>query len=91
MPDDKGRADEDDFWDALEDRATHPARLEIIEALGWIGRPVPTPDLLFVLDCTHVGLRLEHHLRQLTRLDAVQAGEAEGLIRSYQLAERLRS
>jgi hypothetical protein len=80
----------DGFWDALEDRAIHPARVEIIEALQWIGETVPPPDLVLVLDCKHIGLRVERRLRQLTRLDIVQADEGEGLIRSHQLAERLR-
>lgn len=91
MPEGNGRANEDGFWDALGDRAIHPVRVEIIEALRWIGRAVPTPDLLFALDCKHLGLCVEHHLRQLTRLDIVEAGESEGLIRSHQLAGRLRS
>jgi hypothetical protein len=85
------RADEDDFWDALGDRAIHPVRVEIIEALRWIDRPVPTPDLLFALDGKHVGLRIEHHLRQLTRLGVVERGAEKGSIYSHRLAERLRS
>jgi len=91
MPEDSGRADEDDFWDALGDRAIHPVRVEIIEALRWIGRAVPTPDLLLILDSKHVGLRVEHHLRQLIKLSVVERGEENGLIQSHQLTERLRS
>lgn len=75
-----------DFWDALGGRAIHPVRVEIIEALRWIGRAVPTPDLLFVLDGMHIGLRVEHHLRKLTRLDIAETGEHEGLIRSHRIA-----
>jgi hypothetical protein len=81
----------DDFWDALGDRAIRLVRVEIIEALRWIGRAVPTPDLLFILNGKHLGLRVEHHLRQLTRLDIVETGEHEGLIRSHRLAGRPRS
>lgn len=80
----------DGFWDALENRTIHALRVEIIEALRWIDETVPTPDLVFVLDCRYIGLRVEHHLRQLTRLDVVEAGEGEGLIRSHRLAGRLR-
>ncbi len=84
----------DGFWDALGERAIHPVRVEIIEAMRWIpwiGRVVPTPDLLLVLDGKHVGLRVEHHLRQLTRLGVLERGEGSGLIHSHQLAGRLRS
>jgi hypothetical protein len=91
MPEGNGRADEDDFWDALGDRAIHPVRVEIIEALRWIDGPVPTPDLLVVFDGKHVGLRVEHHLRQLTQLGIVERGGEDGLIHSHRLAERLRS
>jgi hypothetical protein len=62
-------------------------RVEIIEALRWIGRVLPTPDLLPVLDGKHVGLR-EH---QLTRLGVLEQGEGNGLIYSHQLTGRLRS
>jgi hypothetical protein len=82
---------DDGFWDALEGRAIHPLRVEIIEVLRWIGRAVPTPDLLFILDSQHLGRRVEHHLRQLTRLDIVEAGGHEELIQSHRLAGRLRS
>jgi hypothetical protein len=81
----------DGFWDAPVDRAIHPVRVEIIEALRWTGETVPTPDLVLVLDCKHIWLRVEHHLRQLTRLYVVEAGEGEGLIRSHRLARRLRT
>jgi len=86
-----GRADENDFWDALGDRALHPVRVEIIEALRWIDRPVPTPDLLFVFDGKHVGLRVEHHLHQLRRLRIVERSGEDRLISSHRLAKRLRS
>lgn len=86
MPESNGRPDGDDFWDALADRALHPVRVEIIEALRWIDRPVATPDLLLVFDAKHIGLRVEHHLRQLTRLGVVEQGDEDGLIRSYRLA-----
>jgi hypothetical protein len=49
---------EDDFWDVLGDRVRHPARVEIVEALRWIDRPVLTTDLLGVLDWKRIGLRL---------------------------------
>jgi hypothetical protein len=81
---------EDDFWDVLGDRVLHPARVEIVEALRWIDRPVLTTDLLGVLDWKRIGLRIEHHLRQLTRLGIVERGQGSGMIRSHQLVEWLR-
>lgn len=91
MPEGNGRADEDDFWNALGDRAIHPVRVEIIEALRWIGRLVPTPDLLLVFDGKHLGLRVEYHLRQLTQLGVLERGGEHELIHSHRLAGRLRS
>lgn len=80
----------DDFWDALGGRVLHPVRVEIIEALRWIDHPVLTADLLHVFNWKRVGLRVEHHLRQLTRLGVVERGKGSGMIQSHQLAERLR-
>lgn len=81
---------DDDFWDALGGRAFHPVRMEIIEALRWIDQPVLTTDLLHVFNWKRVGLRVEHHLRQLTKLGVVERGRGSGMIHSHRLAERLR-
>lgn len=83
---------DDGFWRALGDRALHPVRVEIIEALRWIDRPVQTGDLLGVVNWRRPGgLRVEHHLRQLTRLGIVKRGQGSGMTHSYRLTKRPRS
>ncbi|MET0305057.1 MAG: hypothetical protein ABW196_02375 [Solirubrobacterales bacterium] len=90
MPGDGGT---DDFcWDALEPRVLHPVRVEIIEALRWIGLPLSATDLLWVFEGQQTELRLEYHLRLLSELDVVKK-EAGGMTpplmgqRPYRLVE----
>lgn len=80
----------DDFWDALEARALHPARMEIIEVLRWIEQPVYTADLLHIFNWKRVAGRVEHHLRQLTKLGVVERSGGDRTIQAHRLAERLR-
>ena len=86
----------DCFWGALAARVLHPVQVEIIEALWRIDRPLSATDLLQVFDAKPNGLRIEHHLRRLTRLDAL-ALEGNGRARapmgqhSYRLVKRPRS
>jgi predicted MarR family transcription regulator len=88
--------DAGDFcWGALAARLLHPVQVEIIEALRWIDRPLAARDLLLVLGRKPTGVRIEHHLRRLTRLDAValdDSGRARGSVagRLYRLTRGLR-
>jgi hypothetical protein len=90
---DKGQIGEF-FWSALAARVLHPAQVEIIEALRWIDQPLSATDLLRVFEGERVGLRIEHRLRQLARLDVVAL--ADGMApapvgqRSYRLVKRPR-
>jgi hypothetical protein len=78
-------------WETLVARLLHPVQVEIIEALWWIDRPLSATDLLRVFEGRRVGLRIEHHLRRLSKLDAVELeddGEAHSAaMRSYRLVK----
>jgi hypothetical protein len=81
----------DSFWAGLAGRVLHPAHMEIVEALRWIGRPLAATDLLGVFEGQRAGSRLERRLRQLTRLDAIapdDKGKAHG--RLSQIPYRLK-
>lgn len=58
-------------WGGLAARVIHPVQVEVIEALLWIDLPLTATDLLHVFDAKRSGLLIEHHIRRLTRLDAV--------------------
>lgn len=62
-------------WGALAAHVLHPVQVEIIEALQWIDQPLTAADLLHIFDAKRSGLRIEHHLRRLTKLDAVMLNE----------------
>ena len=69
----------DFLWGALAARVFHPAHVEIIEALRWIGQPLSATDLLGVFEGQSVGPRIERRLGQLARFGAVapeDTGEA---------------
>lgn len=87
---------ESDFcWGTLAARLLHPVQVEIIEALRWIGRPLSATDFVYIFGGRRAGLRVEYHLRRLTKLEAVApsnagragAGAAE---RRYRLVSRSR-
>jgi hypothetical protein len=85
---------EDFCWGELAARVLHPVQVEVIEALRWIDRPLTATDLLRVLDSKRIGLRIEHHLKRLTRLNALAAVDAEKMRtpirgqRAYRLVKR---
>ncbi len=77
-------------WDALAERAAHPVRVEIIEALRWIDAPVPATDLLRIFEGTLGGAWVQYHLRCLVQLRTVvkeNGGEQVGRP-VYRLAEQ---
>lgn len=80
-------------WDALGSLALHPVRMEIIEALRWLGMSLSATDLARVFEGRCVGLRVEYHLRRLSQAGVVRQedpGGASAAIgqRSYCLAGR---
>lgn len=70
---------ENGWWGELAARVLHPVQVEIIEALRWIDQPLTAIDLLHVLDNKRVGLRIEHHLKRLRRIDALVVVDQEGM------------
>lgn len=67
MPGDDEQAD-DFCWDGAAARVLHPVRVEIVEAMRWIDRPLSAIDLVYVFEGKRLGLWIEHHLRCLVKL-----------------------
>ena len=59
-------------WEALVPLLVHPVKVEIIEALAWIGLPLSATDLDRILR-GQIGVSLlSYHLRKLTEVGALQ-------------------
>lgn len=89
------RVVEDFCWGELAARLLHPVQVEIIEALRWIGEPLTAAELVSVFGGEYPELRLEHHLRRLTGLEALrQVSKHDPSMpiarRAYLLAKRSR-
>jgi hypothetical protein len=61
-----------DFWSALPDKALHPLRVPILEALRWIGEPLSPIALVDVLDGEITMWDAAYHLRVLSGLDVAE-------------------
>ena len=58
-------------WEGLVSLLIHPVKVEIIEAMAWIGQPLSATDLDRILRC-RVGVSLlSYHLRKLAELGAI--------------------
>lgn len=64
--------DYEEFWSTLPDRALHPHRVPILEALRWIGEPLSAIALVDVIDGHITMWEAAHHLRVLNELDVVE-------------------
>jgi len=60
----------DAWWEGLGPPPLHPVRVQIIEALRWVGEPLYVPQLRDVLDGVTWAV-CEHHLKHLKALGAV--------------------
>lgn len=59
-------------WEALVPRLVHPVKVEIIEAMSWIGLPLSATDLDRVLR-GQIGVSLlSYHLRKLAEVGALR-------------------
>jgi len=59
-------------WEALVPLLVHPVKVEIIEAMTWIGLPLSATDLDRILH-GHVGVSLlSYHLRKLAEVGALK-------------------
>jgi len=58
-------------WEALVPLLVHPVKVEIIEAMSWIERPLSATDLDRILN-GQIGVSLiSYHLRKLAELEAI--------------------
>jgi DNA-binding transcriptional ArsR family regulator len=73
-------------WEALVSLLVHPAKVEIIEAMSWIGEPLSATDLDRILN-GNLGVSLiSYHLRKLAGLKAIEKVRQEpvrGAIQTY--------
>jgi hypothetical protein len=53
------------FWSAVPEKALHPVRIPMIEALWWIGKPLSARGFVDVLDGFLTMWEALHHLRAL--------------------------
>ena len=64
----------EEFWASIPEKAEHPSRIPILEALRWIGEPLSAVDLVDVADGENITMwEAAHHLRALDALDVVEA------------------
>jgi hypothetical protein len=64
--------DYEEFWLSLPEKALHPVRVPIVDALWWIGEPLSAVLLVDVLDGILTMWETAHHLRVLEALDVVE-------------------
>jgi DNA-binding transcriptional ArsR family regulator len=73
-------------WGALVPLLVHPVKVEIIEAMSWIGLPLSATDLDRVLR-GQIGVSLlSYHLRKLTEVGAIERVRQEpvrGAVQSF--------
>jgi hypothetical protein len=66
----------DGFWSTLPEKALHPVRVPIVEALWWIGEPLSAIALVEVLDGFLSMWEAAHHLRVLDALGVTEPSPA---------------
>jgi hypothetical protein len=71
-------SDYEEFWSGLPEKALHPHRVPILEALRWIGEPLSPIALVDVLDGNLTMWETEHHLRVLGSLGVAEPVDAGG-------------
>jgi hypothetical protein len=68
--------DFEDFWATIPEKADHPIRVMMLEALWRIGEPLSALDLVDVLDGEASMWDAAHHLSALEALDVVEPAKA---------------
>ncbi len=71
-------SDREEFWSALPEKAIHPRRVPMLEALWWIGEPLSAIATVDVLDGYTSMWEAAHHLRALEALDVVEPALPSG-------------
>lgn len=61
-----------DFWSSVPEKALHPVRVPVVEALRWVGEPLSAIALVDVLDGSLTMWEAAHHLRVLDELGVVE-------------------
>jgi DNA-binding transcriptional ArsR family regulator len=73
-------------WETLVPLLVHPVKVEIIEALSWIGLPLSATDLDRILG-GQIGVSLlSYHLRKLAEVGAIERVRQEpvrGAVQSF--------
>jgi hypothetical protein len=64
-------------WDALVARVLKPVKVEIIEAMRWIGLPLAASDLVLVFDKAYSLSLLDYHVKELARIGAIRLVRTE--------------
>jgi hypothetical protein len=64
-------------WDTLVSRVLLPVKVEVIEAMWWIGLPLAASDLLLVLDKDYSLSLIDYHMKALAKLGALQLVKTE--------------
>lgn len=74
-PDGKGIGQlSDTWWATVAVRALHPIQVQIVEALRWIDEPLAVSDLGEIVEGVE-WVRLNHHIRRLSKLRAIVHAE----------------
>jgi hypothetical protein len=59
-------------WAALVPRVIHPMRVQVVEALRWIGEPLSASDLTKVFDDRYELSFISYHVVELAKLKAIK-------------------
>lgn len=78
----------DTWWATVAVRALHPIQIQIVEALRWIGEPLAVSDLGEIVEEVE-WVRLNHHIRRLSKLRAIMHAEAPSPANVMNLRYRL--
>jgi hypothetical protein len=67
----------EEFWSTLPEKALHPVRVPMIDALLCLGKPLSAVELVDVLDGFLSMWEALHHLLALEALDVVERASTE--------------
>lgn len=61
----------------LVSRSLHPMKVQVIEAMHWIGRPLASSDLCRVFEDTYELALIDYHVKKLAKLGALRRDGTE--------------
>ncbi|HZE06042.1 MAG TPA: hypothetical protein VE127_12505 [Solirubrobacteraceae bacterium] len=64
-------------WGALVALVVHPIKVEIVEAMDWIGRPLAASELKRVLDHRHSTPAISYHMNVLAKFGVLVRAEIQ--------------